>query len=176
MFPAPGKGFSWAQAFLAELLFTFALVTTVLHTGTAMAQDDNSYFGLGTCFCECVCMGRNGLTHTHPCCCYPTAIGFTVFAGAQAVGGISGGAFNPAVGTGTTVVAAFVNGASALKHLWIYWAAPLLGGILAGLVFRVTNSAEIGEPNRGEPVVGLEEGLLDGEEDGVVQGVVGNVV
>ena len=47
-------------AFLAEFLFTFALVYVVLNVATADATDGNSYFGL--------------------------AIGFTVLAGAFAVG------------------------------------------------------------------------------------------
>ncbi len=58
-------------AFLAEFLFTFALVYVVLNVATADATEGNSYFGL--------------------------AIGFTVLAGAFAVGQVSGAAFNPAV-------------------------------------------------------------------------------
>ncbi|MGA8192357.1 MAG: aquaporin, partial [Acetobacteraceae bacterium] len=53
-------------AFLAEFLFTFALVYVVLNVATADATAGNSYFGL--------------------------AIGFTVLAGAFAVGQISGAA------------------------------------------------------------------------------------
>ena len=53
-------------AFLAEFLFTFALVYVVLNVATADATDGNSYFGL--------------------------AIGFTVLAGAFAVGQVSGAA------------------------------------------------------------------------------------
>ena len=51
--------------FLAEFLFTFALVYVVLNTATAKATSGNSFYGL--------------------------AIGFTVLTGAFAVGGISGG-------------------------------------------------------------------------------------
>src|SRR3954453_13872274 len=57
-----------APAFAAELLFTFGLVYVVLNTATARATAGNSYFGL--------------------------AIGFTVVAGAFAVGNVSGAAFN----------------------------------------------------------------------------------
>jgi aquaporin Z len=64
-------------AFLAEFLFTFALVYVVLNVATADATAGNSYFGL--------------------------AIGFTVLAGAFAVGQISGAAFNPAVAIGATI-------------------------------------------------------------------------
>ena len=58
-------------ALLAEFIFTFALVYVVLNVATSKEQPNNHFFGL--------------------------AIGFTVAAGAAAVGGISGGAFNPAV-------------------------------------------------------------------------------
>jgi hypothetical protein len=43
------------------------------------------------------------------------AIGFTVLAGAFAVGGISGGAFNPAVALGATIVGAFK-----WSHIWVF--------------------------------------------------------
>lgn len=57
--------------FIAEFLFTFALVTAVFHTAVSHATAGNSYYGF--------------------------AIGGVVIAGAAAVGGISGGFFNPAV-------------------------------------------------------------------------------
>ncbi|MGH8607312.1 MAG: aquaporin, partial [Gammaproteobacteria bacterium] len=40
---------------------------------------------------------------------------------------------NPARSTGPAV---FV-GAWALKQLWLFWAAPLAGAVLAGLTYRV---------------------------------------
>ena len=61
-------------ALLAEIIFTFALVYVVLNTAATKATEGNSFYGL--------------------------AIGFTVMVGAFAVGGISGGAFNPAVAFG----------------------------------------------------------------------------
>jgi aquaporin Z len=67
-----------APAFMAEFLFTFALVYVVLNVATARATTGNSYFGL--------------------------AIGFTVLSGAFAVGDVSGGAFNPAVAVGAMIM------------------------------------------------------------------------
>ena len=64
---------SWPRPSV-ELLFTFALCYVVLNVATSKDQPVNSFFGL--------------------------AIGFTVVAGAFAVGGISGGVFNPAVALG----------------------------------------------------------------------------
>jgi len=61
------------------------------------------------------------------------AIGFTVMAGSWSIGSISGCAMNPAVGTGLMAI----DGDA--EKLWIYWVGPLLGAVLASLVFRVTS-------------------------------------
>jgi aquaporin Z len=98
--------------FAAELLFTFALVYVVLNVATARATDGNSYFGL--------------------------AIGFTVLAGAFAVGDISGGAFNPAVAVGVSMMGLFP-----WSNIWLYVLADLLGGALAALVFNTINADEV---------------------------------
>lgn len=63
---------------------------------------------------------------------YGLAIAFTVLAGAYAVGSVSGGAFNPAVAIGGVLMGIFSAGT-----LWVYLAANLLGGILAGIFFKV---------------------------------------
>lgn len=94
-----------AKAAFAEVLFTFALVWVVLNSATAKGTSGNSFYGL--------------------------AIGFTVLVGAVAVGGISGGAFNPAVGLGV-----FVMKLASLTHLWIYVAADLVGGALAAFAYK----------------------------------------
>ena len=91
-----------------EFLFTFALAWVVLNTATARGTAGNSFYGL--------------------------AIGFTVFAGAVAVGGISGGAFNPAVGLGV-----FLMGLEDLRQLGLYVFSDLLGGAVAALVFNAVN-------------------------------------
>ena len=57
------------------------------------------------------------------------AIGFTVVAGAFAVGAISGGAFNPAVSLGAAVMGLF-----AWPTLWVY----VLAGVAAGVSFPLT--------------------------------------
>ena len=61
---------------------------------------------------------------------YGLAIGFTVVTGAFAVGGISGGAFNPAVAIG-----AMVTGLFEWSNIWIYLIAELLGGAVAAYLF-----------------------------------------
>ena len=65
---------------------------------------------------------------------YGLAIGFTVLSGAFAVGGISGAAFNPAVAVGISVM-----GLSVWSNVWIYVVATLLGGLVAGLSFKLLN-------------------------------------
>jgi aquaporin Z len=100
------------QALLAEFLFTFALCYVVLNVATAKATSGNSYFGL--------------------------AIGFTVVVGAVAVGSVSGGAFNPAVAVGITVMKLVPVG-----DIWIYMAGDLVAGAVAGLAFRALNPGDV---------------------------------
>lgn len=57
-----------------------------------------------------------------------------------------GGALNPARSTGASVVA----GASHLPQLWLFWVAPLLGGLVAGLVHRAADLARP-RPRAAEP-------------------------
>jgi aquaporin Z len=92
-------------ALLAELVFTFALAWVVLNVATSDDHPVNSFYGL--------------------------AIGFTVTAGAVAVGLLSGAAFNPAVVFGLSLY-----GVIAWKWIWLYLVAQLVGGALAGFVFR----------------------------------------
>jgi aquaporin Z len=106
--PAPDAGV-WA-VLLSEFLFTFALALVVLHVATADDTAGNDYYGL--------------------------AIGFTVMTGAFAVGPVSGGAFNPAVGTGPILIDALAGGGS-MANLWIYLVAPFIGGACAAIVFKI---------------------------------------
>jgi aquaporin Z len=110
---APGEGVSPAQALLVEGLYTFALALTVLNVATSPGTEGNSFYGL--------------------------AIGFTIVVAAFAGGGISGGAFNPAVGAGPTIIhAAFEK--LPVTNLWIYQVGPFAGGALAALVFKMQGS------------------------------------
>ena len=98
-------------ALLAEFLFTFALVYVVLNAATATGTANNSFYGL--------------------------AIGFTVMAGAYAVGNISGGVFNPAVALGVSIM-----GLSAWANIWIYLVANFAAGAAAAFVFKAVNPAD----------------------------------
>jgi aquaporin Z len=99
------------RALLAEFLFTFALCYVVLNVATAQGTSGNSFYGL--------------------------AIGFTVLVGAYSVGSVSGGAFNPAVAAGITVM-----GLSQPANIWIFLAANFAGSVVAALVFRFVNPPE----------------------------------
>ncbi len=66
---------------------------------------------------------------------YGLAIGTTVFVGAVGLGGISGGGFNPAVALGLSITGHF-----AWSSYWLYFIAPVIGGAVAAVVFRVLNA------------------------------------
>jgi aquaporin Z len=104
-------GHAEAAAAVVELLITFALCYVVLNVATSKDQPGNQFFGL--------------------------AIGFTVVAGAFAVGGISGGAFNPAVTLGAATAGIF-----AWSTLWVYIVVQLGAGIAAALAFLALNPSD----------------------------------
>ena len=96
------------RALVAEFLYTFALCYMVLNVATAKGTSGNSFYGL--------------------------AIGFTVLVGAYSVGSVSGGAFNPAVAVGVTMM-----GLSTLANIWIFLVADFAAGAAAALTFRFIN-------------------------------------
>ena len=106
--PVTSMTLSVGPALVAEFLFTFALVFVVLNTATAKGTSGNSFYGL--------------------------AIGMTVMSGAFAVGNISGGAFNPAVAVGISVL-----GLAPWPSIWIYLIAELAAGALAAVAFKALN-------------------------------------
>jgi aquaporin Z len=105
IFPGEMKIF---PALMAEFVGTFALAYVVLNVATAKSTAGNSNYGL--------------------------AIGFTVMTMAFALGGISGGAFNPAVATGITLMHL-----EKAANIWIYLVGNFAGGALAAATFRFVN-------------------------------------
>jgi aquaporin Z len=108
-------------ALLAEFLFTFALVYVVLNVATAKGTSGNSFYGM--------------------------AIGFTVLVGAFSVGNISGGAFNPAVAVGISLM-----GLSAWANLWIYLVAEFAGAAVAAGAFKALSPAEREDAQRADSI------------------------
>jgi aquaporin Z len=101
----------WKPAFVAEFLFTFALCWVVLNVATSKGTAGNSFYGV--------------------------AIGMTVMTGAFAVGGISGGAFNPAVATGISLM-----GLSLWSNFWVLLTGEIAGSIAAAAAYRVVHGRD----------------------------------
>ncbi|MCW5776907.1 MAG: aquaporin [Phycisphaeraceae bacterium] len=98
-------------ALLAEFLFTFALAWVVLNVATAKGTAGNSFYGL--------------------------AIGGTVMVGAFSVGGVSGGAFNPAVAVGACLMRLV-----SFADVWVHLAADFSGAAVAAIAFRAVHRAD----------------------------------
>src|SRR6188508_3400812 len=96
------------RALVAEFLYTFALCYVVLNVATAKGTSGNSFYGL--------------------------AIGFTVLAGAYSVGSVSGGAFNPAVAIGLTLMGLF-----SVSNIWVYLVANFAAAAAAAAFFKVVD-------------------------------------
>ncbi|MES2697481.1 MAG: aquaporin [Verrucomicrobiota bacterium] len=99
------------SSFIVEFIFTFALCWVVLNVATAKATLGNSFYGL--------------------------AIGATVLVGAITVGGISGGAFNPAVGLGV-----WTMGLERPSQFGIYLISDFAGAAVAALAYRLVNGVD----------------------------------
>lgn len=99
------------RALMTEFLFTFALAYVVLNVATSQKIAGNSYYGL--------------------------AIGSTLLVAAYAGGGISGGAYNPAVAIGISVM-----GLSAFSNIWIFLLGNFAGGALSAIVYKAVNTDE----------------------------------
>lgn len=113
--PAPGPTVSPISAVVVEILFTFMLVLTILNVAVSKRTSGNPYFGM--------------------------AIGGVIVGAALAGGPTSGGAFNPAVGLGPTIVHSMA-GRGTLEHLWIYLVGPIAGAMLAAFVFQIQEPAK----------------------------------
>jgi aquaporin Z len=115
--PAPDPAMNILKPLAIEMIFTFALASVVLNVATSKKTAGNSFYGL--------------------------AIGFTVLAAAYAGGHISGGAFNPAVGTGPILVDTLIGHGHSIGNLWIYLVGPFTGGLVAGLLFKYLNPDDL---------------------------------
>jgi len=112
----PGVGYNLTSVAIVEFLFTTALVFVVLSVATTDQENGNWYYGL--------------------------AIGFTVMAAAFAIAPISGCSLNPAVTFGVMLSHLMSTGEFMVSRLLVYTFAPLLGALLAVLLFKVVRNAE----------------------------------
>jgi len=99
---------STTSGLIAEVLGTFALAYVVLNVATAKGTTGNMFYGL--------------------------SIGFTVLSMAYAFGALSGGAFNPAVAVGISLMHL-----ASWSDFWVYLVGCFGGAALAAIVFRINN-------------------------------------
>lgn len=107
---------SW-QTFLCELAFSFGMMTVVLHLCFAAGHTQHDFYGF--------------------------AVPFTLLSAGLCMGGVESSGLNPAVATGSQVVACFSGTCEPLLWCWIYWVGPILGGIFATLLFRALDLKDI---------------------------------
>jgi len=116
-FPVPQAGFSSAQVFGTEALFTGLVVSTVLHVGAATGYQGTQLNGL--------------------------AVSMSLGAGMMVSEMISGGSLNPAAAMGL----ALSNGATGkqLRQLWMYVIAPLVGAVFGHASMKITSPIDMGK-------------------------------
>jgi len=113
----PVGEYTWVEAGAIEVLYTFMLCFVVLRVAVAEVNSDHSEY-------------------------FPIAIGFVVVAGGYAAGGISGGAFNPAVAFGLDVATAKFG----FYHCLVYTVFEFVGAALAVAVHMTVDSRKDTEP------------------------------
>jgi len=115
----PGAGFNWFDTMIVEALYTCMLCFVVLNVALSKKNTPNEFFAL--------------------------AIGFVIVAGGYAAGGISGGAFNPAVAIGIEVS----SGNFAWCYLYLiyeYIGACVAAGLFMAIRPNVSDSEEYSLP------------------------------
>merc|ERR1719387_230290 len=110
---APGKGFNFGHAAVAEIVFTFVLCYVVLCVAT-VKEPSKDMFGLAIASC--------------------------VTAGGYAIGAVSGGSLNPAVSFGISS-SNILNGGLFYNCL-IYSCFEFIGAGLAAGIFMITHPTE----------------------------------
>jgi aquaporin Z len=118
----PGSA-SPMNALFAEILGTFIMMFVILNVALLPSKKDNAYYGL--------------------------AIAFVVLSISISLGGISGGAFNPAVGIGRCVASLVTNANDCFSMVWLYIVGPLLGAGAAAFTFMYLNKTELDEKSMG---------------------------
>lgn len=109
-----GKG-SWGAIVGAEIFYTFLLVLVVLNVAVRAAP--NQFYGL--------------------------AIGFVIVAGGVAVGGLSGGCFNPAVAAALEFGGVFGSARTRFGSCVAYMLSEVVGALLAVGIFKGVSREEV---------------------------------
>ena len=109
---APAPTASISQIVLLEFVLTLVLIMVILFVATDKRTKGNVYYG--------------------------AAIGGTVTLISLIGGGISGGAFNPALGFGPILFESILGvSAVTINNFWYYIVAPISGAIMATYVYRL---------------------------------------
>jgi len=110
----PQADFSWWQAGVCELIYTFMLCFVVLNTACSAANAGKRQF-------------------------YGLSIGFVIVAGAYGAGAVSGGCFNPAVALGIQAGSDSwrLSLGSSLGNVALYVSCELVGAAIAAALFMV---------------------------------------
>jgi aquaporin TIP len=125
--PDVGQGVATMTALLCEIIATFFLVFVIW--GTAADPRARNIGGFG--------------------------IGLVVAADILSVGPITGASMNPCRSFGPTLIGSLASGGGALwAHHWIYWVGPIIGGVIAALVYHT-----ILWPS--DPARGIDPGAVD---------------
>ncbi len=104
-----------SNALVVEVLYTFLLASVVLHVAVTDKVKNNHYYG--------------------------AAIGLTLMTAAFVGGPTSGGVFNPAVGVSPYLYNFQAIGRS-MDTVTLYLIGPIVGGILAGMVYKILPGAK----------------------------------
>jgi aquaporin Z len=107
---------SWAAILGAEFFYTLLLAFVVLNV--AVRDAGNQYYGL--------------------------AIGFTIIAGGAAVGGLSGGVFNPAISIALDIGGTRTEG-TPYGYGWLYVLIELVAGAAAAGLYKLISLKESGD-------------------------------
>ncbi len=117
------RGFSLVACFVAEAVLTFFFVLIALGATSGRAP-----------------AGFSGV-----------AVGLAMTTAYLVLLPITNGSLNPARSTGPALVLAFLGGGWwAVQELWLFWAAPIAGAVVAGIVFNLITptATESPEPTR----------------------------
>ncbi|MBL0331695.1 MAG: aquaporin family protein [Chlorobiota bacterium] len=112
----PGSGVDFVKALICEIIFTFAIVSVIFEVTTSNVYG-KPFYGL--------------------------AFALVIIAASFTGGGISGGAFNPAVGIGPIIVDFILGGTSgSISNVALYLIGPSIGAILASMVFGILSKKD----------------------------------
>mmetsp|Transcript_43234 Transcript_43234/g.69093 ORF Transcript_43234/g.69093 Transcript_43234/m.69093 type:complete len:1036 (+) Transcript_43234:78-3185(+) len=122
---APGHGYTWDVAVIAEILYTamlcFVVASCVCSKANNPEADGNQFYGM--------------------------AIGFVIVAGGYAAGSISGACFNPAVSLGLSSSRVLFNGGSIWMNGLLWSGFQLIGAGIAAVFFRVMRPQDVDDIN-----------------------------